>query len=359
MDSKRFEIEHKNRPHVVILGAGASVAVLSSDKRGIRIPAMNGFLQASGLSHLLEDFRVETKSNNLEDIYSELFARAKTDPAAESVLKSLEEGILEYMRTFSLPDDVPTIYDFLVASLTKKDVIATFNWDPMILHAYSRAKRYGIKEEDEMPHLVFLHGNSRVGYCDKCKIATILNNDGTQTCPECGRPILPSRLLYPIREKNYRNDLHIKNAWDNLSFYLKRAYQITIFGYGAPKSDAAAMGLIKRAYGDANKRELDEINIIDIKDEGDLIDSFSDLIFEGHYRCFKSFFDSPLATCPRRTNEYLFDVTMNCFWGNIDKGFREGMSFEDIEKVIAPRLAEERSSKPGEILFDPYLACHS
>lgn len=58
------------RPHVVIVGAGASRAVM-----GKSCPTMNEAIEQVGLDRILEGFMLETKSKNLEDIYSELFRR--------------------------------------------------------------------------------------------------------------------------------------------------------------------------------------------------------------------------------------------------------------------------------------------
>ena len=58
------------RPHVVIVGAGASRAVM-----GKSCPTMNEAIEQVGLDGILKGFMLETKSRNLEDIYSELFWR--------------------------------------------------------------------------------------------------------------------------------------------------------------------------------------------------------------------------------------------------------------------------------------------
>jgi hypothetical protein len=43
----------KLRPHLVILGAGASYATLPNrDKNGNKLPIMNGFMDTIGISHL-------------------------------------------------------------------------------------------------------------------------------------------------------------------------------------------------------------------------------------------------------------------------------------------------------------------
>ena len=59
------------RPHVVILGAGASVAAIpNGDKHGRKISVMNGFIDRLGMRDILSGTNV--KSENLEEVYSEL-----------------------------------------------------------------------------------------------------------------------------------------------------------------------------------------------------------------------------------------------------------------------------------------------
>lgn len=132
----------KNRPHVVILGAGASCAAIpSGDKFGRKISAMSGFIDKLGLNKVISKVSIRTESDNLEDIYMELDERSKKEPDCNAVKIELENVIRDYMSNFILPDEA-TIYDFLVLSLTSKDLIATFNWDPFLVQAIARAKRY-------------------------------------------------------------------------------------------------------------------------------------------------------------------------------------------------------------------------
>ena len=64
--------------HVVILGAGATIAAIpNGDKNGIKSPAMNDFFIRTHMEHLLDDFEIKTTSTNLEDIYSELYENPK------------------------------------------------------------------------------------------------------------------------------------------------------------------------------------------------------------------------------------------------------------------------------------------
>ena len=139
---QEYEYYMKNRPHVVILGAGASCAAIpSGDKYGRKISAMSGFIDKLGLNEIISKVSIYTKSDNLEDIYMELDERSKNEPDCSAVKNQLEKVIRSYMSEFELPDE-PTIYDFLVMSLTSKDLIATFNWDPFLVQALGRAQRY-------------------------------------------------------------------------------------------------------------------------------------------------------------------------------------------------------------------------
>ena len=73
MDDMRlaeYEYYMKNRPHVVILGAGASCAAIpNGDKNGKRISAMSGFIDKLGLTNIISKVKINTASDNLEDIY--------------------------------------------------------------------------------------------------------------------------------------------------------------------------------------------------------------------------------------------------------------------------------------------------
>ena len=117
-----YEKIMKERPHVVILGAGASCAAIpNGDKAGRKISAMNGFIEKLGLSELLSRVKLMTKSDNLEEIYMELDERSNCEKDCENVKLELEQCIFSYMSGYKIPDG-PTIYDYLVLSLTSKDL---------------------------------------------------------------------------------------------------------------------------------------------------------------------------------------------------------------------------------------------
>ncbi len=83
---EEYEYYMKNRPHVVILGAGASCAAIpDGDKYGRKISAMSGFIEKLGLGDILSKVELITESNNLEDIYMELDERGKEEPVCKEV----------------------------------------------------------------------------------------------------------------------------------------------------------------------------------------------------------------------------------------------------------------------------------
>lgn len=346
MNFADYEYYMKNRPHVVILGAGASCAAIpNGDKNGRKISAMNGFIDELGLNDIVSKVNIRTKSDNLEDIYMELDERSENEPDCNNVKIKLENVIRDYMGNFVLPDE-PTVYDFLVMSLTSKDLIATFNWDPFLVQAICRAQKY----TNNIPQVAFLHGNVAVGYCPD---DNVMGNVGA-FC-KCGKLLKPMSLLFPIKKKDYASDIAIAKSWNQLKNALQRAYMITIFGYSAPKSDAEAVAMLKQAWGAVDDRELEEIELVDIRDEETVIESWNQFIHTHHYSYHTSFFDTTLARCPRRSCEATFDRLMNCIWLDGSKGFKKDMSFSDINKKTYALIIEEKEKKGKKcVLSNPY-----
>lgn len=326
---ERFEKGMKKRPHVVILGAGASVAAIpNGDANGKKISVMNDFFQKTNTEYLLEGIDLKTKSKNLEDIYSEIYER----PELKDVCIKLEKAIYDYFSDLQIPEE-PTIYDFLILSLRSKDLIATFNWDPLLQQAYQRCERI----TRDLPKLIFLHGNVAIGLCMK---DTVYGRIG-HCCPYCQQKLSPLQLLYPIKKKDYNADIFIKDEWNIIEKALSVAFIITVFGYGAPPSDVEAIKLLKQAWGDTEKRQFEQTEIIDIKNEDELADTWSPFIHSHHYEVHDSFFDSTIASFPRRTCECLYDQNLDAHFIDNEKGFKENMSWEDVEHYLEPILEDE------------------
>ncbi len=340
-----YELTMKQRPHVVILGAGASVAAIpNGDRNGKKISAMAGFIDKLGMSDVIKNCNLTTTSDNLEDIYMEMYDKSESDDAR----KELEGRIEEYFSSFQIPDK-PTAYDFLLLGLTKKDLVATFNWDPLLIQAYDRCARI----TSNLPKLAFLHGNVGVKFCEKEDLVVPSRFDD---CPNCGGKLSQASLLYPVKNKDYNSSVFIKGYWDMLKAYMGRAYRVTIFGYSAPKSDVAAMDMLRSAWGNWEKRNLEEIEIIDIADEDKVRTAWDDFIHTHHYSVIKSLFESAIGQFPRRTCELLFDNTLGTRW--IDAkglGFTPDMDFADIRRLLTDLMVEEENNDGSKCLSDPYV----
>lgn len=281
-------------PHVVILGAGASLACLpEGDRNGRRLPLMANFVETVGVEGTLRRHGIDAGGRNFEDVYSDLH---ESDHAA---LPELEAAVRDYFSGLRLPD-VPTLYDQLVVSLRSKDLIATFNWDPLLLEAYCRAP-FPI---DAKPKLAFLHGCVGVGVCFECSAAGLLANE---TCPRCGVPFQSSRLLYPIRTKNYQEDPFIADQWQYTTGMLRHAYMVTLMGYGAPASDVAAVELMHGAASEAphEMREQRQFEIVDIAEPDVLEAKWSRFFTRSHFGLLDDLAHSRIIRFPRRSCEGL------------------------------------------------------
>jgi hypothetical protein len=281
------------RPHVVVLGAGASLAATpNGDRNGRQLPLMANLVDVVELRETLKKHKLDQFTDqNFEDLYSKIHS----DPNNASALSEIEAIIESYFSSLALPN-TPTIYDYLVLSLRPKDVIATFNWDPFLFAACQRNHQVA-----PMPRLIFLHGSVSIGFCE----AHRLKGPRHSVCPKCETPLQASKLLYPVAQKDYADDPFLKAEWEVLRARLRDAFAIAIFGYSAPKSDHEALDLMKEAWGDTSSRELEQTEIIDItKDE--LTTSWSPFIHTHHYDVHREFADSWLRHHPRRSCEALW-----------------------------------------------------
>jgi len=334
----------RSKPHVVILGAGASIAAIpNGDKNGRKTSVMKGFIKKLGMEDTIKDLNLTTTSDNLEDIYSELITIKKF----EDITKDLEKRIYEYFSSLEIPDE-PTVYDYLLLSLTEKDLIATFNWDPLLLQAYQRVHEI----TDNLPKIAFLHGNVAYGNC-KNKHEKPIGGFIYNACPDCGEFFQPSKLLYPIVNKDYMRDRNLKANWILTQQYINNAFMITIFGYSAPKTDKAAMDLLQKAWGKNSDRSLEEINIIDITKVRILKNAWDKFLYFDHFNIVNNFFDSYLGSFPRRSCETVFDTLFKNQPRDNSRGFKKNWSFNKLKKFVAPLILEEEKYD-RENLPNPY-----
>lgn len=84
------------RPHVVVLGAGASRAACpKGDKNGKLLPVMADFAKVVGLTDLFREWGIDA-DRNFEDTYSDLYEAGETEK-----LKQLNERVEGYFGRWS------------------------------------------------------------------------------------------------------------------------------------------------------------------------------------------------------------------------------------------------------------------
>ena len=99
------------RRHTVILGAGATIAAIpNGDKNGNKSSVMNGLIDKLNLNDVLSDVELSTTSNNLEDIYSELYSKLEYKNVVN------ESFALSYELSFKTVADVNAA-DFTMAKV--------------------------------------------------------------------------------------------------------------------------------------------------------------------------------------------------------------------------------------------------
>jgi hypothetical protein len=312
-------------PHVVILGAGASRACCPlGDKNGRHLPLMADFAATVGVEEIIKEAGYDP-AGNFEHIYSQLHSTGKED-----AIKKLDSAVRAYFGGLALPDE-PTFYDYLVLSLRSKDSIITFNWDPLIIQAYKRWRHLG----RVLPDLVFLHGNVGLGLDLKNKTFTFLSDNPQQT---------PTKLLYPVENKDYNSDEFVADQWARAVDALSQAYYVTIIGYSAPKTDVEAKSLLLAAWRDNSTRTLAQFSIIDIRDAQEVEASWADFLHGVHGGASSDPLKQYLMMHPRRTCEAFAFATLQQQPWKEDRYF-EVKSINDLEAWIKPLIDEEVTGK--------------
>jgi hypothetical protein len=314
-------------PHVFILGAGASVAAFpNGDCNGKRLPLMSNFVEVVGLKPVVEKYGVVEEIHNFESFYDDLVVSANKP----ELLKEIEQKTRDYFGSMKLPNEA-TLYDQIILSLREKDLIATFNWDPFLAQAYRRNSHL-----KNLPEIRFLHGNVEVAICP----AHLKKGWAFQKCSECGTPMEPSKLLFPVKQKNYNEDVFIKNEWDVLRWYLQRAYFVTIFGYSAPVTDIEARKLMLDEWRENQTRDFAEIEIIDVKPRGEIEDSWKDFFVRYNYSVMKDAFNSQSFRYTRRScDAHAMATLQQSPWP--ENPFPHTTNLTNLQNWVRPLIMEE------------------
>lgn len=321
--------------HTFLLGAGASRAAFpNGDKYGRRLPLMSDFVEIVGLGEFLEDNSIDYKNQNIEEIYSNEYSK---NPNSE-LIQELNERIVSYFKSLKIPDEV-TLYDELILSLQKKDAIFSFNWDPLLLQAFSRNHTL-----QELPSVHFLHGNVLVGVCENDFHAGYINN----YCSACGRKFSPSKILFPIKNKNYNSDLFIKSEWEAFKYYLDNSFIFSIFGYGAPTTDIEARELMKDAWTKNKRQQLNEIDIVDVRTRDDVENNWKGFIYKSHGGIFDNVRDTHSFRYARRSCESWGDAIMMCDpWS--ENNIPKFTNLEELQTWVKPLIEEETNFRNNDV----------
>lgn len=321
--------------HVVILGAGASLAALpKGDRNGRRLPLMSNFVEVVGLEPILSKAGIDATGQNFGSLYS----RLALDSRYADCTRQIERAVFEYFGAMRLPDH-PTLYDHLVLSLREKDLIATFNWDPFLIQAIERLPP-GVNP----PQFRFLHGCVGVGFCPQHEPVPF-GRFGME-CHQCGVAFMPSRLLYPVTQKNYNADPFCAANWRDVRMALKSAYLLTLFGYGAPSTDVEAVSLLHEGWGE--EQRLGNIEIIDIRPENELRTvwgSFIKHVPPAHVVVWKKFYSGWFARHPRRSGEAFWKTRMQCDPPH-ERPIPEKADWDALHVWAQPLLTQE-AAQPG------------
>jgi hypothetical protein len=289
---------------------------------------MNDLIDCVGIGEIIRKSGYDP-ATNFEAIYSRLHRERQA-----AVLEKLDAAIRSYFSQIILPE-VPTLYDYLILSLRPKDTIVTFNWDPLLPQAYKRWRHLGAV----LPDIQFLHGNIDVGIDREKKKFGFMSDE-----PYPGRTLVPTRLLYPVEEKNYNSDDFIAEQWRKTTDYMAEAYYVTVYGYSAPTTDVEAKALLLKSWTDNPTRELAEIDIVDIRDPSEVRDSWSDFIVRTHGGASKDFSYNRLMRHPRRSCESFAFATLQIDPWRADP-FPACRSLAELEMWIKPLIDEEASGR--------------
>lgn len=324
--------------HLVILGAGASIAssYRNPEANGLKLPSMNDLPKVIDMSNILSQLPHEILCDNFEELYGNIYEWDSNS----KYLREINDRIYAYFSSLELPQE-PTIYDYLIMSLRDKDVIATFNWDPFLFQAWWRNYLHG-----SSPGLLFLHGNVAIGYNDEIKEIGWAGSIGNRT----HKYFEPTKLMFPIKHKNYASDTYIKDAWSRFEKCLQNAQRVTVFGYSAPKSDVEAISAMQKAWGTPEERNLEQFELIDIRQEDEVRESWDGFIHTHHYDYCTDFFQSSLALYPRRSFEAYM---MQCFPITPEETFVEAVpipqndihTFDEMWEWYKPLIECEEEDK--------------
>lgn len=321
------------KPHVVILGAGASkAAFLNGDRNGKNVPTMDDLITTLELESIFSkyNFQIGTHAN-----FESIFSRIKNN----EFRNELEHEIRKYFSSLELPE-TPTLYDHLVLCLREKDVIATFNWDPFLWLACQRIYK---KITHKIPTIFFLHGNVEVAIDKKNRVKV-----GRHVRTEENHHEYPlTKLIYPVENKNYIDDDFIREEWAAVQRYIENAYSLTIFGYGSPATDIEAKNLLLKSWNNSFLKEnnMENLEVVDIKAETNLKKTWAEFFTSSiHLSLLPDVYQSFIFKYPRRSCEAFNRQNLGCEFldnGALNNNVWKSENFNDLKGWFQKSLIAE------------------
>jgi len=287
---------------------------------------MNDLVEILRIGELFQKVGIPYEGRNFEELYDELY----NVPNCEGLIEEVNNLVHDYFSHFQISDSV-TIYDELILSLRKKDKIFSFNWDPLLIQAEKRNLHLG-----ELPDIHFLHGNVAIGICIDHKRSGYFGN----ACSVCGNPFQQSKLLYPIKNKNYKLDPFVESEWKVIEHTLNESFIFTIFGYSAPNSDVIAKEMMLKAWNINNRKEFNEVEIVDVKPSDELLENWRNFTIRQHYATLSSIRDTLAFHYPRRScDAFGTMIMMSQPWKEMK--LPEFKTLTDLQNWVLPLIEEE------------------
>lgn len=309
-------------PHVVIVGAGASIAACGKDKNGNKVPVLRNIHNILGLTDELRKYSFsDEQMEDFEKLFSDINGKAEY----RDLQKRLEYEVCDYFSKLQIPEE-PTLYDYLILSLTEKDAIISFNWDPFLMQAYKRNIDVG-----NLPELIFPHGNAGVGLCYHCKIKGYANC----LCPRCFKELEQMPLLYPIGKKEYNTKPIIVNEWNRAKKVLARAAGITVYGYSAPVTDIEAVELMKSANSISQMKDIAPFTIVNLaRNEDEQRERWKEF-YDVKRMCYcNSLEETLLWRTPRVSLEAFFDANLQQCPRSKVKSFKKFFTLSELQEFV-------------------------
>ena len=309
-------------PHVVIVGAGASIAACKYDKNGVEVPVLKNIHKVLGLETAIKDYGFSV--SDIED-FEMFYSSIAMQPKYKDLAAYLENAVRDYFKKLELPDE-PTYYDYLILSLTEKDAIISFNWDPFLAQAYRRNLKVG-----NLPMMIFPHGNVGMGICEDCHTIGYADT----LCSECYNEFGDMPLLFPVGEKDYGKHSIIKFQWKQAQEYLSHAAGVTVFGYSAPVTDREAFDLMKNAYQESGMKEIALFEIINLESvREEQVTRWEELFNKKMMIYTDTLKNTQLWKFPRVSLEALFDAILQCHPREENKSFQSFNSLDDLQAFV-------------------------